>query len=65
MSLTGIVIGILVAAVIIGGITYVALKGVPKPVRNVFNNTKEAADANQQFQHTNFDTFSGPDSNEL
>ena len=46
-------------AVIVGAVAYVALKGVPEPVTNLFSNTKEAVDANQQFQHTNLDTFSG------
>ena len=57
---SGIVIGVLLVAVIIGVMAYVALKGVPQPLTNLFTNTKEAADANQQFQHTNLDTFSGP-----
>ena len=50
-----IVVGILAAAVIISGIVYVAVKGVPEPVKNVFSDTKEAVDANQQFKHTNLE----------
>ena len=56
----GIVIGVLLVAIIVGVVAYVALKGVPEPLTNLFSNTKEAVDANQQFQHTNLDTFSGP-----
>ena len=55
---TGIVVWILAAAVIISGIAYVALKGVPEPVKNVFSDTKEVVDANQQFQHSNLDSDS-------
>ena len=51
----GIIVGILAASVIISGIVYVAVKGVPEPVKNVFSDTKEAVDANQQFQHTNLE----------
>ena len=42
---SGIVIGVLVLLTLIGGGVYVAIKGVPDPVKNVFSNTKEAADA--------------------
>ena len=51
--LAGIVIGVLLLAVIIGGVAYVALRGVPAPVKNVFTDTKEAVDSSVQFQHTN------------
>ena len=53
---SGIVIGVLVLAVLIAGGVFVAIKGVPDPVKNVFSNTKEAADASVQFQHSNLDT---------
>ena len=52
---SGIVIGVLVLAVLIAGGVFVAIKGVPDPVKNVFSNTKEAADASVQFQHSNLD----------
>ena len=52
---SGIVIGVLVLVVLIAGGVFVAIKGVPDPVKNVFSNTKEAADASVQFQHSNLD----------
>ena len=58
---SGIVIGVLVLAVLIAGVVFVAIKGVPDPVKNVFTNTKEAADASVQFQHSNLDAPSTGD----
>ena len=55
----GIVIGVLVLLVLIAGGVFVAIKGVPDPIKNVFSNTKEAADASVQFQHSNLDTPGG------
>ena len=53
---SGIVIGVLLLAVLVAGGVFVALKGVPEPVKNVFSNSKEAVDASAQFQHSNLET---------
>ena len=61
---SGIVLGCLAITVIIGAIAVVAIKGVPKPVKDLYTDTKESLVANSQYQHTVMNaTYSGAEEN--